>query len=144
MRRLGSLATLIALTAVAGCGGGGGLSAKDYRAKADAICTTIRSERDRLPAAQDLEQLKAVARSTLAINTDALRRFKALQPSGDLKSPNDVIVTRLTETVGVQQQVLKTDPRSKAMETLNVKAGEAHAALIAAAKQAKLVACQKL
>jgi hypothetical protein len=144
MRRLSSLATLIALGAVSGCGGGGGLSAKDYRAKADAICTTITSERDRLPAAQDLEQLKAVARSTLAINTDALRRFKALDPSGNLKAPHDVIVTRLGDTVRVQQQALKADPKSKAMENINVKAGEAHQAIIAAAKQAKLVACQKL
>jgi hypothetical protein len=143
MSRLATLAALIALIAVAGCGGGG-LSDKDYRAKADAICTTIRSERDRLPAAQDLEQLKAVARSTIAINTDAVRRFKELKPSGDLKGPHDVIVTRLGETLRLQQQALTTDPKSKAMESLNVHAGTARLALIAAAKQAKLVACQKL
>jgi hypothetical protein len=143
VRRLAASAALAAVC-LAGCGGGGGLSAKDYRAKADAICTTIRSERDRLPSAQDLEQLKAVARSTIAINTDALRRFKALKPSGDLKSPNDVIITRLSQTVTLQQQALKADPKSKTMENINVQAGEARAAMVAAAKQAKLVACQKL
>jgi hypothetical protein len=141
MRRLAALAALLA---IAGCGGGGGMSAKDYRAKADAICTTIRSERDRIPPAQDLEQLKAVGRTTIAINTDAVRHLKALDPPGDLKGSHEVIVTRLEETVKLQQSALTTDPKSHAMESINVRAGRARLAMIAAAKKAKLVACQRL
>jgi hypothetical protein len=129
---------------VAGCGSSG-MSDKDYRAKADAICTSIKSQRDRLPPASNLEELRAVARSTVAINTDALRRFKELDPPDDLKAPHTVIVTRLGETLKLQQQALNTkDPHSAAMQAINVRAGQARAALLAAAQQAKLPACEQL
>jgi hypothetical protein len=137
-------AMVVACIAVAGCGGSGGMSAKDYRAKADAICTSIKSQRDRLPPASNITELRAVARSTIAINTDALRRFKALDPPGDLKAPNDVIVTRLQQTLELQQQALKAGAGSKTMETINVRAGQARKALVAAAQQAKLPACVQL
>jgi hypothetical protein len=140
MRRLGAVLVLVA---VAGCGSSS-LSAKDYRAKADAICTTIRSERDRLPGARDLEQLRAVARSTLAINTDALRRFKDLDPPGDLSDQHDVIVKGLDDTVKLQQQALRTKATSDAMRTINIRAGEARAEILKAAEQAKLPACGRL
>lgn len=143
MRRMALLACAGAI-AIAGCGGGGGMSAKDYRAKANAICTSIRAQRDRLPPASNLDELKAIARSTIAINTDALRKFKALDPPDELKAPNSVIVTRLNETLQLQQKALSTDPRSKAMQTINVRAGQAHQALVAAAQQAKLPACAQL
>ena len=55
-----------------------------------------------------------------------------------------MIVTRLGETLRLQQQALKTNPSSKAMETINVRAGQARAALLAAAQQAKLPACERL
>ena len=131
--------------AVAGCGGSGGLSDKDYRAKADAICTSLKAQRDRLPPAQNIGDLRAVARSTIAIETDALNRFKALKPPGDLKAPHAVIVTRLGQTVALQNQALKqANPKSQASQTINVGAGKAHAAIIAAAMQAKLPACEQL
>jgi hypothetical protein len=141
VRRLA--ASVVAVAALAGCGSSG-LSDKDYRAKADAICTQIKSERDRLPPASNLEELRAVAQSTIAINTDALRKFKELDPPGDLKGPHGVIVNRLGETLRLQQQALKADPKSDAMQSINVRAGQARAALLAAAKQAKLQACQLL
>jgi hypothetical protein len=144
VRRRVAPVTLVALLAVAGCGGSGGLSDKEYRAKAGAICTFIRTQRDRISPAQDLEQLKAVARTTIAINTDALRRFKELKPPDDLKAPHDVIVTRLNDTVRLQQQALDAGPKSKTMENINVRAGEARRALIAAAQQAKIPACEQL
>jgi hypothetical protein len=129
---------------LAGCGGSSGLSDKDYRAKADAICASIRSQRDRLPAASNIEELRAVAQSTIAINTDALRKFKELKAPDDLKAPHTVIVTRLAETLRLQQQALKTDAKSQAMQTINVRAGQARAALLAAAQQAKLPKCAAL
>jgi hypothetical protein len=138
----GAVAAVAALAA-AGCGSSG-TSAKDYRAKADAICASIKSQRDRLPPAANIEELRAVARSTIAINTDALRKFKALDPPDDLKAPHNVIVTRLSDTLQLQQQALKTDPKSQAMESINVRAGQARAALLAAATQAKLPACEQL
>jgi hypothetical protein len=140
MRRAALVAGLLT---VAGCGSSG-MSAKDYRSKADAICSSIRAQRDRLTPASNLEELKAVARSTIAINTDALRRFKALDPSGDLKAPHSVIVTRLQETLQLQERALKTDPRSTAMRTINGRVAIAHTALVAAARQAKLPACEQL
>jgi hypothetical protein len=140
MKRLGVLAILVA---VAGCGSSG-MSDKEYREKADAICASIKAQRDRLPAASNLEELKAVARSTIAINTEGLHRFKELDPPGDLKSPHSVIVTRLGETLKLQQQALTTDPKSTAMQQINVRAGQARAALLAAAQQAKLHACEQL
>jgi hypothetical protein len=88
------------------------------------------------------EGLKGV--EFIAINTDALRKFKELKPSGDLKAPHTVIVTRLGETLKLQQQALKTNPKSRAMQTINIRAGQARAALLAAAQQAKLPACQRL
>jgi len=143
MRRAALIACASA-AAFAGCGGGGGMSAKDYRAKADAICSSIKAQRERLPPASNLDELKAVARSTIAINTDALRKFKALDPPDELKAPNSVIVARLNDTLQLQQKALNSDPRSKAMETINVSAGKARQALIAAAEQAKLPACEQL
>jgi hypothetical protein len=140
MRRV---APVLAVLVVAGCGSSG-MSDKDYRAKANAICTSIRSQRDRLPPASNIEELRAVAQSTIAINTDALRKFKELKPSGDLKAPHSVIVTRLGETLNLQQQALKTNPKSTAMQTINIRAGQARAALLAAAQQAKLPACERL
>jgi hypothetical protein len=143
MRRA-ALAGCTFVVALAGCGGGGGTSAKDYRAKADSICSSVKAQRERLPPASNLDELKAVARSTIAINTDALRKFKALDPPDDLKAPNSVIVTRLNETLQLQQKALDTDPRSKAMQAINVSAGKAHEAIVAAAQQAKLPACEQL
>jgi hypothetical protein len=140
VRRLLLAGTVVVL---AGCGSSG-MSDKDYRAKADAICASIKSQRDRLPPASNIEELKAVARSTIAINTDALRRFKALKPPGDLKAPHSVIVTRLGETLQLQQKALDTSAKSTAMQQINVRAGQARAALLAAAQQAKLPACEQL
>ena len=140
MRRL-LIGGIVAL--LAGCGSSG-MSDKDYRAKADAICASIKSQRDRLPPASNIEELKAVARSTIAINTDALRKFKALKPPGDLKAPHSVIVTRLGETLQLQQKALDTSAKSTAMQQINVRAGQARAALLAAAQQAKLPACEQL
>ena len=136
-------ALAVACVAIAGCGGSGGMSAKDYRAKAGAICASIKSQRDRLPPASTIDELKAVARSTVAINTDALRRFKALDPPDDLKAPNSVIVARLQQTLDLQQQALETDPGSPAMQTINIRAAQARRALVAAAQQAKLPACEQ-
>ena len=141
MRRF---AVALGVLVLAGCGGSSGLSDKEYRAKGNAICTSIRSQRDRLPAASNLEELRAVAQSTIAINTDALRKFNELDPPDDLKAPHSVIVTRLGETLKLQQQALKTNPKSQAMQTINVRAGQARAALLAAARQAKLPACERL
>lgn len=143
MRRAALIACASA-AAFAGCGGGGGMSATDYRAKADAICSSIKAQRERLPPASNLDELKAVARSTIAINTDALRKFKALDPPDDLKAPNSVIVTRLNETLQQQQKALSTDPRSTAMREINGRVAIAHAALVAAAQQAKLPACEQV
>jgi hypothetical protein len=140
MRRV---AGLVAVLAIAGCGGGG-TSAKDYRAKADAVCARVKAQRDRIPPAQDVEQLKATLQTTIAINTEALRRLQALKPPGDLKDEHDVIVTRLQETLKLQQQALKTDPKGKAMESINIRAGQAHTAMVAAARSAKLVRCTQL
>jgi hypothetical protein len=135
------LLLLLGAVAFAGCGGSSGLSDKEYRAKADAICTSIKSQRDRLPTASNIEELRAVAQSTIAINTDALRKFKELKPPDDLKAPHSVILTRLGETLSLQQQALKAGQKSQAMQTINVRAAQAHAALLAAAQQAKLPAC---
>lgn len=140
MRRAPLIGVLIVL---AGCGSSG-MSAKAYRAKAAAICASVKAQRDRLTPASNLEELRAVARSTIAINTDALRRFKALDPPDALKAPHSVIVTRLSQTLQLQQKALKTDPRSKAMQTINVQVGQAHQALVAAAQQAKLPACEQI
>jgi hypothetical protein len=136
---------LVGAVAFAGCGGSGGLSDKDYRAKADAICASIKSQRERLPTASNIEELRAVARSTIAINTAALRRFKALDPPDDLKAPHSVIVTRLGDTLRLQQEAVKTNPSSRqTMQSINVRAGQARAALLKAAEQAKLPKCQAL
>jgi hypothetical protein len=144
MRRAAQAVAVLVAAVFAGCGGSGGLSDKEYRSKAGAICARIKSERDRLPPASNIEELRAVARSTIAINTDALRKFKELDPPGDLKAPHSVIVTRLGETLKLQQQALKTSPKSQAMQSINVHAGQARAALLAAAQQAKLPACEQL
>jgi hypothetical protein len=141
MRR-GALA-LTAVAALAGCGSSG-TSAKDYRAQADAICAQIKSERERLPPAANIDELRSVAQSTIAINTDALRKFKGLDPPGDLKGPHTVIVERLSETLKLQQQAVKESASSPAMASINIRAGRARAALLAAAKEAKLPACQAL
>jgi len=137
-------ASLAAGAALAGCGGSGGLSDKEYRAKADAICAEVRSARDRLPPASNLEELRAAAQSTIAINTDALRKFRELDPPDDLKAPHSVIVNRLGEMLRLQQQAVKTDATAGAMRTINLRVGQAYAALLAAAKQAKLQACRRL
>jgi hypothetical protein len=134
----------LGVVALAGCGGSSGLSDKDYRAKGDAICASIKAQRDRLPTASNIEELRAVAQSTIAINTDGLRKFKELKPPDDLKAPHSVIVTRFGETLRLQQQALKAGAKSQAMQTINVRAAEAHAALLAAAQQAKLPACAAL
>jgi len=141
MRRAGCALAL--LVVVAGCGSSG-MSDKEYRDKAEAICASIKGQRERLPPASNVEELKAVARSTVAINTDGLRRLKELDPPGDLKSPHSDIVTQLGETLKLQQQALTTNPQSAAMQQINAKAGKAHAALLAAAQQAKLPACEQL
>jgi hypothetical protein len=137
------LALGAALIAVAGCGSSA-MSDKAYRQKADAICASIAAQRDRLPPASNLEELRAVAQSTIAINTDALRRFKELDPPGDLKAAHRVIVGRLGEMLRLQQRALTTDPQSPAAHQINVDAITARTGLVNAAQQAKLQACEQL
>jgi len=137
------LALGAALIAVAGCGSSG-TSDKEYRQKADAICASITAQRDRLPPASNLEELRAVAQSTIAINTDALRRFKELDPPGDLKAAHRAIVGRLGEMLRLQEQALTTDPKSPAGQQINASAVTARAGLVNAAQQAKLQACEQL
>ena len=48
------------------------------------------------------------------------------------------------QTLELQQQALKAGAGSKTMETINVRAGQARKALVAAAQQAKLPACAQL
>jgi hypothetical protein len=140
-----AVALALAALAITGCGGSGGLSDKEYRAKADALCASVRSQRDRLSPSSNLSELRAAAQSTIAINTDALRRFQALKPPDDLKAPHAVIISRLAETLRLQQQAVKqTDPRSAVLQSINVSATRAHAALVAAAQQAKLPACEQI
>jgi hypothetical protein len=134
----------LAVAVLAGCGGSSGLSDKDYRAKADAICARIKFQRERLPSAQTFEQLQSVVQSTIAINTDALRKFRELKPPDDLKGPHTIIVTRLAETLKLQQRAVKLKPDSPEIRPINVRAGAARDALLQAAKQAKLTACQQL
>jgi len=139
------LAVALGGLVLAGCGGSSGTSDKEYRADADAICASIKSQRDRLPPASNIDELRAVARSTIAINTEALRKFKELKAPDDLKAPHAVIVARLAETLQLQQRALKTkNPKSPALQTINVRAGQARAALLAAARQAKLPRCAQL
>jgi hypothetical protein len=133
----------VAVVALSGCGSSG-LSDKDYRSKAGAICAQVRAQRDRLPPASNLEELRAAAQSTIAINTDALRKFKELDPPDDLKGPHDAIVSRLGETLRLQQQALKASPSSATMQSLNSRAAQVRAALLAAAQRAKLPACERL
>jgi hypothetical protein len=137
------LALGAALIAVAGCGSSG-MSDNEYREKADAICASITAQRDRLTPASNLEELRAVAQSTIAINTDALRRFKELEPPGDLKAAHRTIVGRLDEMLRLQQQALTTDPKSPAGQQINANAVTARAGLVNAAQQAKLQACEQL
>jgi len=142
MRAAAAAPAFVAL-ALAGCGSSG-LSDKDYRAKADAICASVRAQRDRLTPASNLEELRAVAQSTIAINTDGLRRFKELDPPGDLKSPHAAIVSRLGETLRLQQQALKAGQTRQTLQSINLRARQTHAALVAAAQRAKLAACELL
>jgi hypothetical protein len=136
--------TLLAAVVLAGCGGSNGLSDKDYRTKANAICARIKFQRERLPTAQTFEELRSVVQSTIAINTDALRKFKELDPPSDLKGPHTIIVTRLAETLRLQQQAVKLKPNSSGIRPINVRAGEARNAMLQAAKDAKLTACEQL
>jgi hypothetical protein len=136
---------LLAVVVLGGCGGSSALSDKDYRAKADAICASIRAQRDRLPPpSNDIEDLRAAARSTIAINTDALRRFKELEPPGDLKAPHAEIVGRLGDTLRLQQQALRAGADNQALQVINVRAAQARDGLLKAAQQAKLQACERL
>jgi hypothetical protein len=132
-----------ALIAVAGCGSSG-MSDREYRAKADAICASITAQRDRLPPPSNLEELRAVAQSTIAINTDALRRFRELDPPGDLKTAHRTIVGRLGEMLRLQQRALTTDPKTAAGQQINANAVTARVGLVNAAQQAKLQACAQL
>ncbi len=146
MRRsaLAGIAALIALIVVAGCGSSGGSSDVSYRARANAICHSVTVRRRRLPPARNLQQFKKVSTATIAINKDALRRLRALAPPDDLKGSHEVIVTRLTEAVALQQRALSTPGASQAMVRINNLAGAAYRAIEQAAQEAKLADCAKL
>lgn len=83
----------IAALAVAGCGGGSGggasstaPSAADFRAQADAICTTAKAEIDALGTPSSAADLKAFFPKALATNATQLAALRKLTPPAELEA----------------------------------------------------------
>jgi uncharacterized lipoprotein len=87
------LITALALALLAGCGGGETrLSAKDYRAKATAICAATKRQTDALGRPKGTSQFKVFLSRGLKVTERNLRRFQALRPPKDLQAAHDAIV----------------------------------------------------
>jgi len=102
-RYLAIAATVLILGAIAaGCNGGGGLSAKEYFNKLEAIAKeTQEKESAAQPSEEDSagltpdqvkEQGTKFLDSSAAINEDALTKVKELDPPGDLQKAHDRLV----------------------------------------------------
>ena len=81
-------ATVFALLALAGCGGGGEsrLSRSVYIAKANAICRDVAAKQEALTVPRSTGEIPAYAKKALPIFDGALARIRALRPPSKLDS----------------------------------------------------------
>ena len=81
-----AIAVLAATAALAGCGGGGAMSAADYRKAASKICDDANRHAAAVGQPRNLAALRGYLDRTLAIVQDDTDRLRALHPPDNLKS----------------------------------------------------------
>jgi hypothetical protein len=91
MRRTLILAVVPALL-VAGCGGSSSLSAKDLRAKANAICAGVNTTSAAAARANDYDKV-------LSLGEAALKKLQGLKPPGSLKAQYTAFTGALAASV---------------------------------------------
>ncbi len=103
MRKRGT-AIVLALLALAGCGGGGeaGLSRGTYITKANAICRDVGKKLEALTVPTSNDQIPAYATKALPIYDNALARIRALRPPSELDSK----VKAWLEEIGKSRKVV--------------------------------------
>jgi len=88
-----ALTLLVAAALLGGCGGGGSsstrLTAKDYAAKADAICGKYKQQTDSLARPADLSDLADVADQVVPILDKARGELAKLKPPADEQATAD-------------------------------------------------------
>src|SRR5437764_14663888 len=94
-----ALAVLAALVALAGCGGGSGSSAADYRTAASKICDDANRRAAALKPPSNLAGLRPYLAKTLAIVERDTGRLRALHPPADLKADHDAALRLQAEAI---------------------------------------------
>jgi hypothetical protein len=84
-----AIAVLAASAAVAGCGGGGAMSATDYRKAASKICDDANRRAAAVGRPRNIAGLRGYLDRTLAIVQDDTDRLRALHPPDNLKSGHE-------------------------------------------------------
>lgn len=106
--RLAGLAVLMAgaAIAIAGCGSGGGgaLSADEYRDAADKICRDFEAQTDALSEPTSEESVVEFLEAGLDINREQLSELRDLEPPDDLADAHDEAMGFLDEQLsGIQE-----------------------------------------
>ncbi|WP_217912806.1 hypothetical protein [Miltoncostaea marina] len=111
----GLVAVAAAAAVIAGCGddGGSGLSADEFRERADAICADAERQLDGLEEPTSAEGLLPFLRSGLEIQNTQLEALKGLEPPEDLKGTFDEAVALLEDQ---QDEITATADRIEAGE----------------------------
>ena len=115
MKKLALGALLVAVVVVAGWAGSdhGPLSAKDYRAQLNRICTNLTARYDEIGQPKTLDQVGAKGGLYVAVYEDALAAVETLRPPAELQESADrfvVVSRRIRDTlVGVVEAVKTND-----------------------------------
>jgi hypothetical protein len=106
MRRVS--VALLAVTLLAGCGGGGGgrLSKQDLVKRGDALCQAQRTRDQRLGATANIKALAAKGDRLLATDRAALATFARLRPPSGLQDEFDAYVKLLRDSLETEAQLV--------------------------------------
>lgn len=115
-----ALVLTTAMVLLAGCGGGGGLSASDYRAQAGRICKDAEKRTGALTQPKSLPDLRRYVDQTLTIAQQDTDKLSSLKPPSDLKSDHDAAVKAQQSAVdklrAVKTELAKSKPSTTALQ----------------------------
>lgn len=91
--------TLTCAVVLAACGGGGGLSAEEYRSQGNAACDRYEEDVQALPQPESIEDVPAYAEGAQQRLDTLIDDLEALEPPSELRDQHDQLIVLGRESV---------------------------------------------
>jgi hypothetical protein len=108
---------VLALTVLAGCGGGGErLTRGELISQGDQECRDQRARHQSIGATSDVRALALKGDQLLASDQEAVRRFARLRPPAELESDFDAYLTLLRQSLDIESRLVAAAKRGDVAE----------------------------